>query len=117
MKKEILKRFDPQSPEYVIAHAVYKQGRGRGRRPSLSYKGEKNPQKALLLALTDSMQNHEERMAEIVLAVEAQNDRNPSTWKKIHKPSLGPYSEANPCVCLDCGQPREEWDEERICNG
>lgn len=31
-------------------------------------------------------------------------------WKKMHKPSLGPYTETNLCVCVDCGKPRGDWE-------
>lgn len=29
---------------------------------------------------------------------------------RIHKPNLGPYSETNPKVCVNCGKPAAEWD-------
>jgi hypothetical protein len=105
LKKEALKRFDPQSPEYVFLHAHYKKGRGK--RPSLSYKGEKNPRKAFLLAIVDLRENHNAMLADMVIHVGMQNDL--SFWIKVHKPSLGPYTDENPCVCVDCGKPREEW--------
>ena len=37
---------------FVVNHAIKK--RRRGKNPSLSYNGEKNPKKALLLALADA---------------------------------------------------------------
>lgn|GEM_PF-1566752 len=40
---------DNLSPEYVVAHAAWRKSRGRG--PSLPYRKEKNPRKALALAL------------------------------------------------------------------
>jgi len=40
-----------------------------------------------------------------LLRVEAANImERPLDWKPIHKPSLGPYSADNPCVCVHCGR-------------
>jgi hypothetical protein len=48
MKKSVLLQFGQGSAEEVIAHAMWQ--RSRGRRPSMSFVGEKNPQKALNVA-------------------------------------------------------------------
>ncbi|MCA9364893.1 MAG: hypothetical protein KC736_03310 [Candidatus Moranbacteria bacterium] len=39
--------------EYIVAHGYWQ--RQRGRNPSLPYKGEKNPKKALKMALKESV--------------------------------------------------------------
>lgn len=39
------------SPQLVVAHAKWRHGRGK--RPSMTYRGERNPAKALQLALRD----------------------------------------------------------------
>lgn len=36
--------------------------------------------------------------------------------QKFHKPSLGPYSEANPKICLDCGARNFDSSERCIPN-
>ncbi len=41
-----------------------------------------------------------------IYRVEAGNDR--SGHVKIHKPSLGPYSDENPKTCVDCGKTLDE---------
>jgi hypothetical protein len=51
MKKSQLKVLALGSCQYVLAHAKWRLGRGR--RPSMSYKGELNPRKALALAEHD----------------------------------------------------------------
>lgn len=48
MKKSQVRKFRPWSAEHIIAHARWKAGRGG--RPSLAYRGERNPRKALVLA-------------------------------------------------------------------
>ncbi len=48
MKKSQVNVFDKGTPDYVIAHAVRQQKRGR--RPSMAFLGERNPEKALALA-------------------------------------------------------------------
>ena len=49
MKKRSVMQFDASTPEYVMAHGVWQKGRGR--MLSVSYAGERNPRKALALAL------------------------------------------------------------------
>jgi len=49
MKKAEITQFYPWSAEYVVAHALWRKSRGR--RPSMSYRGERNPRKALCLAI------------------------------------------------------------------
>lgn len=53
MKKSDLLKLEQGSAEVVIAHAAFKHSRGR--RPSMSFVGEKNPDKALALAKTISV--------------------------------------------------------------
>ena len=44
-----------------------------------------------------------------LLRVEAANIlERPDDWKPIHKPSIGPYTTANPCVCVNCGEPSRD---------
>jgi len=62
MKKSIAKGYQPFSAEYVVAHAKWKKSRGR--QPSMSYKGERNPHKALALALIDLRGRKHERNQE-----------------------------------------------------
>ncbi len=50
MKKSQVNQFYPWSAEYVIAHAVRKSKRGNGKKPSVAYRGIRNPLKALELA-------------------------------------------------------------------
>ncbi len=52
MKKSQIAKFYPWSAEYVVVHA--KCRKGRGRRPSMSYRGVRNPEKALALAVAMS---------------------------------------------------------------
>lgn len=47
--------------------------------------------------------------------VEAANSLKRVGMKKAHKPNLGPYSEANPAHCLDCGKPGEQWGDGEEC--
>lgn len=48
MKKAQVNQFYPWSAEYVMAHALWQKSRGR--RHSMSYRGVRNPAKALVLA-------------------------------------------------------------------
>ena len=41
--------------------------------------------------------------------VEASNCLQRVGRKKCHKPNLGPYSLDNPCRCVDCGKPQDQW--------
>jgi len=57
-----------------------------------------------------------------ILRVEAANiiERG-NDWKPIHKPSIGPYGEDNPCVCVNCGRSSYDtmhidWGEEKVCD-
>lgn len=50
MRKRVLSKLFSGTAEYVIAHAKLRQARGK--QPSMSFSGEKNPKKALKLALT-----------------------------------------------------------------
>jgi hypothetical protein len=93
--------FDKSSAAYVILHSILRKRRGK--QPSMSYLGEKNPQKALKMAIEDCRRELGDHMIKGILAVEAQNDR--SNWKKQHKHSLG---RENP-HCEDCGKPVSEW--------
>lgn len=44
-----------------------------------------------------------------ILRVEAHNIlQRPADWKPIHKPSIGPYTEESPCVCVNCGEPSRD---------
>jgi hypothetical protein len=52
MKKSIFTMLVPGSPEYVVAHAKWKKSRGR--MPSMAYRGIRNPEKALALAVAMS---------------------------------------------------------------
>lgn len=57
MKRKFLDGLRPGSAAYVIAHAKLRAKRGRCH-PSMAYKGEKNPEKALALAKEDrNMEN------------------------------------------------------------
>lgn len=49
MKKSQFAQFCPQSAEFVVAHGLWRKNRGR--RPSMSYMGERNPRKAFKLAI------------------------------------------------------------------
>lgn len=49
MKKSQFAQLRPQSAEFVVAHGLWRKNRGR--RPSMSYMGECNPEKALKLAI------------------------------------------------------------------
>lgn len=51
MKKGNVVKFAPGTPEYVIGHARWQKSRNR--QPSVSYRGEYNPKKALALAIQD----------------------------------------------------------------
>lgn len=50
MKKARVEEFYSWSAEYVIAHALWRKSRGRPH-PTMSYRGERNPRKALVLAI------------------------------------------------------------------
>lgn len=51
MRKSQVNIHRKGTPDYVIAHAMWKQKRGL--RPSIAYRGERNPKKALALAKLD----------------------------------------------------------------
>ena len=56
MKKQVANQFkrwrgEVKKPLYVVAHARWQQSRGRA--PSMSYRGERNPRVALAMALED----------------------------------------------------------------
>ena len=55
MKKCDVYVFPVGSPEFVVAHARYKESRGK--RPSMPYNGERNPKKALMMATVDAVEN------------------------------------------------------------
>ncbi len=48
-----------------------------------------------------------------VLRTEA--DKDPRDRKRLHKPSLGPYSATNFMHCMNCGKVGEEWIKGEEC--
>ncbi len=50
MKKSQINQLHHWSAEYVVAHAARKFKRGKGKNPSMPYRGIRNPRKALALA-------------------------------------------------------------------
>lgn len=52
MNRKVLKDLNPETAAYVIVHAMLQKKNGRYH-PTMVYKGEKNPEKALTLAKTD----------------------------------------------------------------
>lgn len=67
MKMDKITQFYRWSAEFVIAHALWQKSRGR--RPSMSYRGERNPKKALDFAIKMS----EEQFEDVVVR-EVSND-------------------------------------------
>lgn len=49
MKKDKIAQFYQWSAEFVVAHGLWRKSRGR--RPSMSYMGERNPEKAIERAI------------------------------------------------------------------
>lgn len=73
------------------------------------YAVNKNIESAKAHAMANAYEKAGNPMMAGVLRVEADNilDR-PDDWKPIHKPSIGPYTEDNPCVCVNCGEPSRD---------
>ena len=55
MKRADLQTIDPVSPDYVIAHALVQKARGR--KPAVSFRGIRNPNKALCRARAEKNRN------------------------------------------------------------
>lgn len=75
MKKRDVYVFPVGSPEFILAHARYKESRGK--RPSMSYNRERNPEKALEMATVDAVKNLENEVGEVVELINFANDLNP----------------------------------------
>lgn len=63
MKKHDVNKFHRQTAEYVVMHARWQ--RSRGRNESESYRSERNPRKAVALALKD-LESYEPRIGESI---------------------------------------------------
>lgn len=50
-----------------------------------------------------------------ILRVEAENCLDRVGMRKVHKASLGPYTESRPKTCLDCGLFGIEWAADDEC--
>lgn len=73
MKKCQVNGFEKGTPEYVIAHAMYKKSRGK--KPSMMYKDEKNPRMALALASLE-IANAKKAECQAIISPASESRRN-----------------------------------------
>jgi hypothetical protein len=57
--KKMLKKFEPGTAPYIVAHGVYIMKRGKN--PSMQFEDERNPRKALQLATLTIVRNQAQR--------------------------------------------------------